>query len=180
MTSGDSSAPRILAVSALVRRGSEVLLVYQRGPSDASGIWGLPGGVVEPGEVLTDALAREVLEETGLTVCESVVMFLTQCIEPCRPPVIAVTFEVGSWTGEVRPDDPDGLVAGARFVPLPEALDLLESRLPYRTMREPVVSALRGEGVPGQVWTYYLERGDVELVEGPTGTKCGGRVEHEM
>lgn len=161
----------ILAVSALIRRDEEILLVRQRGPSDPCDLWGLPGGVVEPTEVLTDALKREVREETGLTVCDPAVAMLTQYTEPCRPPVIAVTFEVCSWTGEVHPDDPDGLVAGACFVPLPEALDLLEHRLPYRTMREPVLALLRGEGAAGQVWTYRLEGGAVRLVHGPTGMR---------
>ena len=53
------------SVSAIIfdRRGR--LLLQQR--SDG-GQWGLPGGSVEIGESVTDAAAREVLEETGLTV----------------------------------------------------------------------------------------------------------------
>jgi len=53
------------SVSAVIfdRRGR--LLLQQR--SDG-GQWGLPGGSVEIGESVTDAAAREVLEETGLTV----------------------------------------------------------------------------------------------------------------
>lgn len=52
-------------VSAVIfdRRGR--LLLQQR--SDG-GQWGLPGGSVEIGESVTEAAAREVLEETGLTV----------------------------------------------------------------------------------------------------------------
>jgi ADP-ribose pyrophosphatase YjhB (NUDIX family) len=53
------------SVSAVIfdRRGR--LLLQQR--SDG-GQWGLPGGSVEIGESVADAVAREVLEETGLTV----------------------------------------------------------------------------------------------------------------
>jgi ADP-ribose pyrophosphatase YjhB (NUDIX family) len=53
-----------LSVSAVVRRvrGGEEILLMQR--SD-NGMWTLPGGHVEPGESVTAALLREVLEETG-------------------------------------------------------------------------------------------------------------------
>ena len=44
---------------------AEGLLLQRR--SD-NGLWGLPGGSVEPGEALVDALVREVREETGLEV----------------------------------------------------------------------------------------------------------------
>ena len=52
-------------VSAVIfdRRGR--LLLQQR--SDG-GQWGLPGGGVEIGETIAEAVVREVLEETGLTV----------------------------------------------------------------------------------------------------------------
>ena len=53
------------SVSAVIfdRRGR--LLLQQRADG---GQWGLPGGSVEIGESVADAVAREVLEETGLTV----------------------------------------------------------------------------------------------------------------
>jgi len=44
-----------------------VVLVLRRF-EPLAGRWSLPGGKVELGETLTDALAREVLEETGLEV----------------------------------------------------------------------------------------------------------------
>src|SRR5581483_8727514 len=56
-----------VAVGAVVRRGDEILLV-RRGRGTAVGQWAIPGGRVEFGEGLRAAVAREVMEETGLDV----------------------------------------------------------------------------------------------------------------
>lgn len=56
--------PRLAAL-AVVLRGDEVLLVRRRNEPDA-GLWGFPGGHVEPGETVGAAAARELLEETGV------------------------------------------------------------------------------------------------------------------
>lgn len=44
------------------------LLLVQRGRGPAIGRWSVPGGRVEPGETLAEAVEREVAEETGLAV----------------------------------------------------------------------------------------------------------------
>ncbi|MGY8680267.1 NUDIX hydrolase [Bradyrhizobium sp. UFLA05-153] len=56
-----------LAVSAAIFRDGKVLLV-RRARSPAKGFYSLPGGRVEFGESLHQALAREVDEETGLAI----------------------------------------------------------------------------------------------------------------
>jgi 8-oxo-dGTP diphosphatase len=55
------------AASATIFRGESVLLVEHGGRS-RSGMWSLPGGHIEPGETARAAAAREVREETGLSV----------------------------------------------------------------------------------------------------------------
>jgi 8-oxo-dGTP diphosphatase len=57
----------ILAVSAAILRDGKVLVVRRARPP-AGGLFSLPGGVVEVGETLFEAVAREVLEETSLAV----------------------------------------------------------------------------------------------------------------
>jgi 8-oxo-dGTP diphosphatase len=56
-----------LAVSAVIIRDGRVLVV-RRARKPALGIYTLPGGLVEVGETLTHALAREVREETALAI----------------------------------------------------------------------------------------------------------------
>jgi ADP-ribose pyrophosphatase YjhB (NUDIX family) len=56
-----------LAVSAAIIRNGKILIVRRARPP-AHGLYTLPGGVVEPGETLQDAVRREVQEETALVV----------------------------------------------------------------------------------------------------------------
>src|SRR5712692_8214105 len=57
----------IVGVGAVVIDGNSVLLV-RRANEPLKGEWSLPGGAVELGETLEAAIAREVYEETGLSV----------------------------------------------------------------------------------------------------------------
>ena len=57
----------IIGVGAVVVDQGRVLLV-QRGHEPSKGKWSLPGGMLELGESLTQGVAREVKEETGLNV----------------------------------------------------------------------------------------------------------------
>jgi ADP-ribose pyrophosphatase YjhB (NUDIX family) len=59
--------PPVIGVSTLVRRDGRILLV-RRGHAPNKDRWAFPGGRLETGETLAAAAAREVREETGLTV----------------------------------------------------------------------------------------------------------------
>lgn len=61
-------AHRVDCVGALVYDEQHRLLVVRRANEPGRGLWSIPGGRVEPGEDDPTAVAREVAEETGLTV----------------------------------------------------------------------------------------------------------------
>lgn len=58
------------------------MLLVRRGRGAYLGRWSLPGGKVEPGEPLGEALVREFAEETGLTVEIRRLAGVTEAIEP--------------------------------------------------------------------------------------------------
>jgi ADP-ribose pyrophosphatase YjhB (NUDIX family) len=57
----------LIGVGALILRRDRILMA-QRGKQPLKGWWSLPGGALETGEALADAVRREVREETGLEI----------------------------------------------------------------------------------------------------------------
>ncbi|ARQ69926.1 NUDIX hydrolase [Streptomyces marincola] len=59
--------PHSVSVAGVIIDGAGRALLIQRRDN---GHWEPPGGVLEPGETIPDALAREVLEETGIKIAQ--------------------------------------------------------------------------------------------------------------
>ena len=60
--------PMVACVGAIVQDAAGRLLLIRRGHAPHLGSWSLPGGRVEDGETVEQAVRRETLEETGLLV----------------------------------------------------------------------------------------------------------------
>jgi 8-oxo-dGTP diphosphatase len=151
-----------LAVGAIARRDDQILLVQESTPGRDDALrWGIPGGLVEPGELLHEAVVREVAEETGVRVRRlGPVAFVSHQYHPAYgESLVVVTFGVEEFEGQPAPDDPDRLVRQACFVPVPTALDLLRQG-PQGPMSIPLASYLSGATSQGAGWFWRL--GDSE------------------
>jgi 8-oxo-dGTP diphosphatase len=97
------------------------LLMVRRGHGPAAGSWSLPGGRVERGEMLAEALVREVGEETGLEVVCGPLVGWVELIDDDHHFVI-FDFEATALVDQppVAGDD----AAEARWVPIDEVIDL--------------------------------------------------------
>jgi 8-oxo-dGTP diphosphatase len=94
--------PLVAVDGVVVRRNRSVVLVKRRKPP-YEGYWALPGGLVEYGETVEEAVAREVREETGLEIeIRGLVGVYSKPNRDPRGHVISIAFLVVEVGGELR------------------------------------------------------------------------------
>lgn len=117
-----ASAPQgpVVAVGAIVIEGDDLLLVRRANPPGA-GTWSLPGGRVERGEALVEAVVRELSEETGLEgVCGEMVGWSELIDDDIHVVVIDFRVHLFERAEPVAGDD----ASEARWVPVWDVADL--------------------------------------------------------
>lgn len=113
--SGEDVRRPVVAAGAVVWQGDEVLLI-RRGKAPRLGEWSIPGGRVEWGETIEDAVHREILEETGCRIEILGLCTVVDLIDEDRHTVL-VDFTALLLEGEPQAGD-DAM--DARFVPFSE------------------------------------------------------------
>jgi 8-oxo-dGTP diphosphatase len=126
----------IPCVGAVIKDDEGRLLLIKRGHEPGAGLWSLPGGRIEPGETDTEALIRELAEETGLEIEAGHLLGTVQ-----RPGLPGTVIDIRDYAatvigGTLRAGDD---AADARWVDVAE-LDGL-------AMTDGLVEALTGWGV---------------------------------
>ena len=136
--------------------------------------WSTPGGVIDASDdSILHGLTREVEEETGLRVL---------AWEGPLYEVRAVATELGwsmrcevhratAFEGELRVDDPDGIVIEAGFFPVERAGEMLAECTTW--VREPLAEWLLAPWGPAQVRGYRYDvrngtTGELEVLRVPT------------
>lgn len=157
---------------AVVRTEAGVLLVRNRRRGGVED-WSTPGGVIDDGESVLDGIAREVHEETGISVTEwSGRLYTVRVHAPDLDWTLAVeVWEASTITGELScGSDPDGIVVGADFHQPDTARSLLEAAPrwvgePLLHHIDPAAIAARAQQYAYSIYGQVLAELRVERVE---------------
>ena len=171
---------RWTVAGGVIEGPSGVLLVQNR-RKNGSLDWSTPGGVVDPGEQVLEALQREVVEETALTVAQWSPLLYTVDVDFVGRDLTlhAEVYRAIGYAGELAVDDPDRVVVDGRWVDHTEARDLLDESPAWvaQPLRHALEDLLAGPGAAHRAardpvrWRYDVvgeRRGfTARLLEGP-------------
>lgn len=146
----------IIAVG-LVEDEDQVALVLNRWPAIGD-VWSLPGGRLELGEALTEAVVREVQEETGLLVAPVELIYtLDSHNQEFDTHFLTHVFSCRVVAGTLRAPENDEFVIGATWV----KRDEVARYITWPTYRDPLLAYLAGHEK-----RYWLDRDAYRPAEG--------------
>jgi 8-oxo-dGTP diphosphatase len=129
-----------LVVSAGVVRDGRLLMV-QEGKEHCRGMWGLPGGRVEQGERITDAIVREVFEETGLEVRIVGITRVVRYFSQLGFHTVRFNFVVEASDGELVIDGTE--IIGAAWMTYDEIADMADEQMRTAGIARQVLDDIR-------------------------------------
>lgn len=101
----DAATPLVQVVAAVITRDDGQFLLGRRPAGKVyAGYWEFPGGKVESGEALLDALTRELHEELGIEVTRAFPWLVQRFVYP-HAHVQLNFFRVTAWSGEPHPKE---------------------------------------------------------------------------
>ncbi|MCP2323578.1 ADP-ribose pyrophosphatase YjhB (NUDIX family) [Hamadaea flava] len=158
LVSGEVPPGRMCApaqvVVGILRVDDRLLLVRRQ--RDRPNAWTPPGGVVHAGELVTEALTRQIREKTGLRLAGMPQLaFTVNTATSTGTPtsMLAMYFDCYPCAGVLNHvHDPGGGIAEARLATTSEAIGLLAGSSADRAETEPVLAYLSGNLRP--LWCY--------------------------
>ncbi len=117
-----------------------VLLVASRYVGYPNGLWNLPGGRQEPGELLQETVAREIFEETSIRARCGDLAYVNESYDRDRH-IIAAIFRVDVEGRDVRIPAVGDHVLAADWI----ALDRIGELAMAEIVRRPLLAYLRGD-----------------------------------
>lgn len=144
-------------VAGAVIEGPTGLLLVQNRRRDGRVDWSPPGGVIDPGESVLQGLTREVEEETGLVVSgwEGPIYEIEAEAPDLGWHLRVEVHRAVEVSGDLRVDDPDGIVVDARYVALDCCGDHLVDSPTW--VRDPLGAWLAERWIQSRAFRYQVQ-----------------------
>lgn len=152
-------------VAGAVIEGPTGLLLVQNRRRDGRVDWSPPGGVIDPGESVLQGLTREVEEETGLVVSgwEGPIYEIEAEAPDLGWHLRVEVHRAVEVSGDLRVDDPDGIVVDACWVHADACAGHLAEAQPW--VRDPLQTWLGERWFGSRAFRYRITGADPRTLQ---------------